>query len=56
MGTLLFKKKFHDAIRDGSKTQTVRLWEKCWPPARAFAGQDAPTLQKINFNRYPGLS
>ena len=29
MPTLLFKKKFHDAIRSGRKTQTVRLWEKC---------------------------
>lgn len=26
---LLFKKKFLDAIRDGRKTQTVRLWKAC---------------------------
>lgn len=26
---LLFKKKFLDAIRKGSKTQTVRLWKAC---------------------------
>jgi hypothetical protein len=26
---LLFKKKFLDAIRNGSKTQTVRLWKAC---------------------------
>ncbi|MCE9607841.1 MAG: ASCH domain-containing protein [Planctomycetia bacterium] len=32
---LLFKKKFLDSIRDGSKTQTVRLWKFC----RFRAGQ-----------------
>ncbi len=32
---LLFKKKFLDAIRDGRKTQTVRLWRGC----RMRAGQ-----------------
>lgn len=26
---LLFKKKFLDAIRAGTKTQTVRLWKRC---------------------------
>lgn len=26
---LLFKKKFLDALRDGTKTQTVRLWKVC---------------------------
>lgn len=26
---LLFKKKFLDAIRDGRKTQTIRLWKAC---------------------------
>lgn len=26
---LLFKKKFLDAIREGRKTQTVRLWRAC---------------------------
>ena len=26
---LLFKKKFLDAIREGRKTQTVRLWKVC---------------------------
>ena len=25
---LLFKRKFLDAIRDGSKTQTIRLWKR----------------------------
>ncbi|MHC4663613.1 MAG: ASCH domain-containing protein [Planctomycetota bacterium] len=30
MPTLLFKKKYHDLIRSGKKTQTIRLWEKCW--------------------------
>jgi hypothetical protein len=32
---LLFKRKFLDAIRDGSKTQTIRLWKHC----RMRAGQ-----------------
>ncbi len=32
---LLFKKKFLDALRDGTKTQTVRLWKVC----RFRAGQ-----------------
>ncbi len=32
---LLFKKKFLDAIREGRKTQTVRLWKAC----RFRAGQ-----------------
>ena len=32
---LLFKKKFLDAIREGRKTQTVRLWRAC----RLRAGQ-----------------
>lgn len=32
---LLFKKKFLEAIRDGRKTQTVRLWKSC----RFRAGQ-----------------
>ncbi|MBL8830317.1 MAG: ASCH domain-containing protein [Planctomycetaceae bacterium] len=26
---LLFKKKFLDAIRNGTKTQTIRLWKRC---------------------------
>jgi hypothetical protein len=26
---LLFKKKYLDAIRAGTKTQTIRLWEHC---------------------------
>ncbi len=26
---LLFKKKFLDAIRKGTKTQTIRLWKRC---------------------------
>ena len=30
---LLFKKKFMDAIRDGKKTQTIRLWR--WRRMRA---------------------
>jgi hypothetical protein len=30
LATLLFKKKFHDAIRSGKKTQTIRLWDECW--------------------------
>lgn len=30
MATLLFKKKFHEAIKSGKKTQTIRLWDKCW--------------------------
>ena len=32
---LLFKKKFIEAIRSGSKTQTIRLWKYC----RMRAGQ-----------------
>ena len=32
---LLFKKKFLEALRDGTKTQTVRLWKVC----RFRAGQ-----------------
>jgi len=32
---LLFKKKFLPAIRDGQKTQTIRLWKHC----RMRAGQ-----------------
>ena len=32
---LLFKKKFHDALREGTKTQTVRLGKVC----RFRAGQ-----------------
>jgi hypothetical protein len=32
---LLFKKKFLDAIRAGTKTQTIRLWRHC----RMRAGQ-----------------
>jgi hypothetical protein len=32
---LLFKRKFLDAIRSGSKTQTIRLWKHC----RMRAGQ-----------------
>jgi hypothetical protein len=27
---LLFKKKFHDAIRSGRKRQTIRLWKSCF--------------------------
>lgn len=26
---LLFKKKFLEAIRNGEKTQTIRLWDRC---------------------------
>jgi hypothetical protein len=35
---LLFKKKFLDAIRDGQKTQTVRLWKfrKMKPGQRSY--------------------
>ncbi len=35
---LLFKKKFLDAIRDGRKTQTVRLWKyrKMKPGQRSY--------------------
>lgn len=32
---LLFKKKFLEAIRNGEKTQTIRLWDRC----RMKAGQ-----------------
>jgi hypothetical protein len=27
---LLFKKKFHEAIRSGRKRQTIRLWKRCF--------------------------
>ena len=46
---LLFKKRFLDAIRDGSKTQTIRLWkhrrmrvgQRSYIPGVGYIGIDA---------------
>jgi hypothetical protein len=46
---LLFKKKFLDAIRDGQKTQTIRLWkfrrmkvgQRSYIPGVGYIGVDA---------------
>ena len=42
---LLFKKKFLDAIRDGTKTQTIRVWK--WPHVRAGQISYVPGIGKI---------